>query len=218
MDAYINQLLNQFKAARNIKHVDLNSPSFKEEFHRWLTRREEIQYNYLDLLEYMDCDVFHNEKVAEIGKGKYDTVTQYGDTLLIGPYVDDVKGDNPKIKVDVTRNNLISYGLSNDIDCFLLQNAYSEDQLKTLIDLSNKNLVNVILGVYGFIDDKDKIDKMNQLRSLSHKLNHLPIEEDFTDSDYGYYCYAIATEIYNRNNEYIECGKALVKCINKRIS
>lgn len=219
MDAYINELLNQFKAARNIKNIDLNSPSFKEEFNRWLTRREEIQYNYLDLLEYMECNVFHNENVAEVGKGKFDTVTQYGDTLLISPYVDGVQGNNSKVKAEVTTSNLLSYGcLSNYIDCFLLQNAYNEKQINALINLSNKYFVNVIIGVYGFIDDKDRDYKMNALRELSYKLSHVPIEEDFTDSDYGYYCYAVATEIFNKNNELKEFGKSLIKTPKQFIS
>lgn len=212
MDTYTNELVKQFLMAKGIKNADFTSQDFKAELNKYITVREEIQYHYLDLFDDMEINVYHNPKVAEVGKGKKDTVTAYGDSVILSPYADEVECKGIKVKTKIDASELLTYANLYELTTFITQNPYNENDVNELLKLANRYNYNIIIGVYGFTSDKDKDSKIKSLREFANKSYYAPFEDGYEDSDYGYYCHAFSVENYHNRIDFSEIG-----CENKKL-
>ena len=65
MDAYMRHLIEQYKKARGIFGIDMNSIEFKIDFNNWLNQYQENGENYASLLYSLGIEFIDN-KTAEI--------------------------------------------------------------------------------------------------------------------------------------------------------
>ena len=204
MEKYLSLLIDQFKQATGTKSVDVNSQSFISEFSEWIKSRQDISRNYLALLEYMDLSKFADYDTAEIGKGRYDTIVKPFNTTIITPHIAGLEtlGNERVINSEfvVMGDTPVLFGSNKNgkpIDTssaltFMTQNPYTPVEIRNWEDLHNSGNYDIIVGVYGSINDKDVETKIRQLESLKSRLTDSFKEEETVIN--GTYCYAIASE------------------------
>ena len=206
-EIYLNYLLEQFKNATGYKKVDLNSDIFKAEFNSWLFTRTNISEDYIKVLDYMELG-YHYPMTAELGKGCLDSVVSHnGTTTIITPYTYglDKKTGNKIIRgsINCVRNRTNHESLKEDkrtetIDSFMTQNPYTLDDFYTLEMMHNTQMYDIIAGVYGKSQDKDKEEKLKVLKAFKDNL-YGDFEEEYIRFNDNY-CYVIATKAKTKIN------------------
>lgn len=202
-ERYLNNLIEQFKAATGVKTVDTNSKEFMKEFREWLSKRQVMGDGYIALLNYMEL-YFDTPHCAEIGKGRYDSVVLPYETTIITPYSDGIIRVNDGEVINSDFNVFVGAPLltSNEMDfrviqphqisTYMTQNPYSSDAIRCWHQLHCNHNNAIILGVYGKTYDKDMETKINQLKKLRAKLFDNYVEDYALGGDN--YWYALATD------------------------
>lgn len=214
MSEYLNKLIEQFKSAKGIKSVDVNSKEFINEFREWILSRKSIGNNYADFIEYMGCypTIFNGEAV-EIGKGQHDTIALDNTIGIITPYSEGLDVIIPEIVVaDFKVQNGLPTMIKNSKNAvqseivdttrvrrFLTHNPYDESCISNWEQLHN-NKENITVGVFGSIYDKDKNTKIRQIEELKDKMYNYSFKEEYDTLGETYY-YAVSST-----------RKVLVKC------
>lgn len=194
---YIEKLIQQFISSRGIKHIDTSSKMFRQEFVIWIDQMQKISQGYLELLEKLNID-FNNRNMAEIGKGKYDSIIlNNNSTIMITPYIDEkisnpvahyqfiVSDSKPAVIYSDSKNRFIN------IENVMTQNPYGENDIFNWNQLHNSKTCNITIGVYGKNSDKDKKSKIKLLENFSKELY-----SNFNIDGYEYknnYYYAITS-------------------------
>ena len=204
MEKYLNLLIKQFKQATGIKNIDVNSQSFISEFSEWIKSRQDISRNYLALLDYMELSKVAGYDTTEIGKGRYDTIVKPFNTTIITPHIAGLEslGNERVINSEfvVIGNTPVLFGSNKNgkpIDTsstltFMTQNPYTPFEIRNWEDLHNSGNYDIIVGIYGSINDKDVETKIRQLENLKSRLTDSFKEEETVIN--GAYYYAIASE------------------------
>ena len=203
VDRYLDNLIVQFIQATGYKNKNVNSVGFKYEFLGWIEERKKISNKYLKLLDYMNLtEDIDKESSVEVGKGKYDTIVRSFKTNRITPYVEDLDEErtmNAIFKVMdgqptlITNNGLNIARIESNIPItFITQNPYNESLINGWSSLHNMGLNNIVVGMYGNINDKDMEQKIETLKALKDKLLR-EYQEEFSILDDSY-CYAIASK------------------------
>lgn len=181
-------LIKQFFDARDPNKYVYFDEKHEQDFYKWLKQMQGISKYYTDFLEEMKFN-FKGSNCAEISKSFFDTVVKPYDTHLITLYENGlndigqsrvVEGNlvvNKDIPVIIQASTEKLYS-SNEYDVFMTQNPYTQGDLKKLSILHNSCNYDVIAGIFGFNDDKNKSKKINELKR-------------FRDSLYGDYIFEI---------------------------
>lgn len=195
---YIVNLMTQFALSKGIKHADMDSKLFLDEFSNWLL---EMKKKGVDYLSFIDCLDTHptvfDSSTAEIGKGEYDSVA-LGNTniTLITPYLGTSIDNSQSIigadfKVIGSSPILVKEGIKYDGDMlsrFMTQNPDCSNKVLGWENLHNSGLSNITVGVFGDIHDKDVDRKIKIIKSLKDKMSDDSFVEDYvTDKDSYYY-------------------------------
>lgn len=188
---YLNFLIEQYKKARG-NELDLDSKLSLIDFRDWLYQMTLITKEYKNIL-LSNFDI-NNSNSIEIGKGIYDTIATTDLNIRVAtPFSlkNNIKmefvmiGNQPFYKFYGTgTTNLVKIDDFNKT--FLTHNPYFENDI-----LNWEVLNNIIVGVYGSNNDKDKEFKINLIRELKNKINNQEYI-DYLDDTYDSYCYFIA--------------------------
>lgn len=208
MSSYYRNLTEEFERTLGINNSvnDLSLDTFMLGFSQWLTEREKCGRNYCNFLE--ETGLITDEILTyEIGKGKEDTVTKDLNTMLITPYPEVPKVSRDRIinkNFCVFRNGptVVDFKLGNfelstvredeKITC-MTQNPYTKQNIINWERLHNSGNSRIIVGMYGNTFDKDRVEKLNQLRRFRNRL----IEGTYREEQAIYgdtYCYVIASD------------------------
>ena len=197
-----NFLLKQFLDTKDEEPICLDE-NFYQEFYIWLKQMQEISKYYIDFLEEMGFE-FKENNCAEISKSFFDTTVKPFDTHLITLYENGLNdiGEKRVIKGNLVVNKgkpiILDYKKkklcfpSDSYATFMTQNPYEFGDFKKLELLHNSGNYNIIAGVFGFIDDRNKSKKVGELKRLRDSL-YGDYNYDFERKD-GVYCYALGTK------------------------
>ena len=203
---YLDNLTNQYRETTGELFVDFGSRQFVEEFNYWLSERKETGKNYLNFLKYMGLNGYDDVQCAEIGKGYRDTVVEDCNTTIITPYIHLFETEMPGRKIvkgymsvldelpvffsNGIRRDVIS---NNDINRYMTQNPYSPELIRGWGRLHASGNVDIIVGAYGRISDKDKEQKLLMLQKLKRDMNDSEFKYDRAEL-YGYYYAAVGSD------------------------
>ena len=206
INEYLNILIEQFKYANNLKKVDFNSSEFKSELDDWMKKRKSIGNNYKEILDYMDLD-YDYPTTVEIGKGFIDSVVLgNGKTTIITPYTNRMDKRKGNTIIKGTIKSVSKYNRNKSIakempwfNNFMTQNPYINQDTEAFILMHESYLYDIILGVYGSTFDKDKKQKINQLKKIKENLERNYKEEYIRLNDSYFYVIASDNKIRIRN-------------------
>ena len=203
---YIDNLTNQYREATGELFVDFGSEQFVKEFNGWLRERKEKGETYLEFLKYMGFYGFDDEQCAETDKGYYDTVVEDCSTTIITPFSEVMENRMPGRKIvkgymsvldelpvffsNGIRRDVIS---NNDINRYMTQNPYSPELIRGWGRLHASGNVDIIVGAYGRISDKDKEQKLLMLEKLIRDMNFSELKKDYTELE-DYYFAAVGSD------------------------
>ena len=197
MDIYLEKLMKQFTKANGLNRIDTNSLEFLNEFKEWVTRQRVVSRDYKDLLNYMQIPL---SKIAEVGKGEFDSLALNNNLLMITPYAEELALENDKIinadfMVTVEKPLLIGPDkkeiiLDRRINSFMTYNPYEEEDIINWELLVGQGYP-ITTGVYGKIYDQDKTTKIKLLKNLKNKILQEVQEEYVTLEDK--YLYVISS-------------------------
>ena len=202
MEEYLKELVKQYKISKGCFDGDLSSDQFRNEFMSWVENSLKTGIYYLHWLK--DIKIFDDSsnKIAEIGKGKYDALTIGCNTTLITPYMKEeecITNSNKIITSRFAQMNSIPLLLDepysqcvDSIDTFMIQNPYDIHDVMNWHYFYNYGNLDIIIGAYGNSYDKDKSTKLYYLDYVQRRLkDDFPIREI---SNGDTYCYALATK------------------------
>jgi hypothetical protein len=205
MGEYLSKLIEQFKSATGVNHVDINSEEFIREFSEWIIVRKKLRNHYNSFIEYMDVYPKINGKTVEVDKGIFDSIALDSNMTMITPYPDGVnkaKGDLIKATFTVYEGipvvvknkngvNNLEFLDTSFINRFITQNPYDISHIKNWEQLHNKGQ-NITVGIFGSIYDKDISQKISELKEFKKGFKDDNFSEDYvTENDM--YCYALSS-------------------------
>lgn len=198
-NSYI-ELFKQFCAARGIDKISGSFEVFEREFSGWLKEQKETGNEYLSIIKKFNL-FSSNNKCAEVNKGVEDSITLPFHTKLITPYIDDtfinesdrIIGGNlyvnkthivPVITSDAVNMMVIP---REQIRTYMTQNPYSFDMIDGWDVLHNSGRSDIIVGVYGNVNDSDREKKIESLLQFKRKLNGMYREFNYVINDKYFY-------------------------------
>lgn len=189
MKKYLDLLISQYIEATQNNNIDLNSQMFNSEFYDWVNQRQIVGNNYLKFIKNIKPDLI-SDKTAEIGKGKYDTLTLNTDTKIITPYLEGkniIHNDFGVFDGIPFYRHIIpikdSFDIINDISTFMTQNPYTRYDLTNWHQLPIYGNLDIVVGIYGNINDKDIEEKIKYLKFLKNALGDLGKLELYSKDD-----------------------------------
>ena len=145
---------------------------------------------------------FKKSYCVEIGKGFLDSVVvRRFSTSIASPYSNHITTNVNFLIKDGVPYHSTKYG-ENKYSCvkfsskdkiFMTQNPYKKDELNDWHELHNSGNYDIIVGVYGNLDDKDKDSKIEQIINVKNKLVDDEYITDQLISDDAY-CYTLASK------------------------
>ena len=198
---YLNYLIDQFKQATGIKHIDINSETFINEFSKWLLYRQKIVDKYAQYVSSLEKSPLMVFGGVEFGKTKYDTVSEKLDLSVITRHTKGLEHTDKLIMAAdlVTRNGqpilLTPYkekkSLSDRIGVYCTHNPYFDTDITTWPLLHNMGK-NIVFGMCGSIYDRDCETKLKLLETIKAGMQQDYTFDYIVDGD-NYY-YALQTE------------------------
>ena len=166
---YILCLYEQYCNSIGKEYIELNI--FTDiNFINWIESLVNKTKLYSKYLDYLNIPIYKDNAI-ELGKGKFDTL---GEELvtIVSPFAETLGLQNSNFSI--TEEGLLIFTDSslysiNDCDLFLTQNPYNISSLNSTELIHNTGL-NICIGMYGNINDKDKISKLNTLKKLYQNL------------------------------------------------
>lgn len=159
----------------------LNDTDFVE----WVSRLYKQTKMYGDYLSFLDINL-SSETAIEINKGKYDSlglklvsvVSSFGETFGLNNGKLIIYDDRPLVLMSS------SIFKANNCDLFLTHNPYDICDIDKIKQLHDTGL-NICLGMYGHISDKDRETKVKKLHSMADEtIDGLGFYYDTANDDY----------------------------------
>lgn len=190
-------LMKQYLLTLGIKNIVEISDEFLSEFYEWLLEYKEMSKEYINFLDYLDLD-YKEKNTVEVGKGKFDSI--------VIPYKTNIITKDKKIK-GVEEDRIINGSLKichnepmlinknevkrlrevlPNVNTYMTQNLFGND-IASWSDIHNSLTGNIILGVYGNVNDKDREDKIKMLQTLKLCLTSDDFKEEYTRWNDNYY-------------------------------
>lgn len=202
MEKYLDKLLKQFMEARGIRHANVNSEEFVNEFCSWIKENKLVSWKFITLLDYMNGQTYDSFSV-EIGKGMYDSFAECTSANIITPYSEGLenKTNGKVIKGEFSARGfghgpaMVTNGklelIDSNINRFITHNPYTQSDIRNWEMLHNSGK-NIVVGVYGSIYDHDINKRLKQMKELKDKLLGVVSEEYGIIDDI--YCYALSSK------------------------
>lgn len=173
---YFKALYNQFcKSKGVIKSLDEN----KKEFIDWILNQRKLLIRYFDFLQYLDSSIL-DKKILEIDKGIYDSLLKiWDDICVISQYADTLKEERRSlILLENPFNQKINPIILNEQNklfrpsdmLFLTHNPYNFACIKNWYKIHNQKEEDILIGMFGKVDDIDKKDKLKVLKKLQNQM------------------------------------------------
>ncbi len=194
------ELFKQFCAARGIDKIECSFEDFEREFSGWLSEQKEIGNEYLSIIK--NFNLFSgNSKCAEVNKGIEDSITLPFNTKLITPYIDDTSINESDRVIDgnlyINKIHIVPVLTSDtvkmmvipreQIKTYMTQNPYSFNMLDGWDALHNSGRSDILVGVYGNVNDSDREKKIENLLQFKRRLNGLYREINYVINDKYFY-------------------------------
>ena len=192
-------LIMQYEEAGNGK-LDVTSKEDMIKFYNWALERYKLGKDFLHLLKFLGID-FDNDKTAEVGKNKYDSIVLPYETRIItncdnfSSRIDDSRIINADFEVykerptllTNTKKGIMKYPILDDaINTYMFCNPYYIDSVDNLADLHNGGS-NIIVGMYGKKQELDYRAKVRSVANLKNRLND-DFKFVFAENDESYIC------------------------------
>lgn len=203
--------------------------SREKEFNEWVSAMFQVNGNYANLVSYMVDDA---SLVGELGKGRYNSVVpnlnEAGiETIAITPYINTfdegkVVGYNGKIRFTPRTGETViryespkfqacapninpKYGfpIIHKIDTLITHLPIGDVSIRPLVE-SSRQYNDVAIGAYGFIDDKNKDDKLRLLKDIKEKIE-------------SFYCVSCDDEYIIENGSYLYLLKSNQKTLGEKV-
>ena len=189
-----------------LSSINIKSKRFQKELFMWLKERSKIGEKYVDFLFYLGKDIT-NLETAEIEKGKYDSIVRPYETTVITPYYYPDEKNNKEIlryaffpdfntpgllKLDNQQNLQEIKESPSYIQQYITENPYRRTDLFGIEDLHNGGNFDILVGVFGDIQDRDKEKKIKLLKELRDKIIDDEIKVEF-DCDRNQYFAAVVS-------------------------
>lgn len=197
MGYYLAGLMGQYEHSTRIPSANQMSPKYTNEFSMWINERKNIGKDYTCFLDYNGFR-FANSNCAEIGKGRYDTISRPLDNIIITSYTS-INDINPNRIIDggfvvlegkpliVKSDKFGKYyrEVPNEIvNTYFTQNPLHIGLVSGWEDLNNSGDASIIVGVYGKTYDRDKTEKIDDLMRFADKLTPGTYTKEYaTDKD-----------------------------------
>ena len=152
------------------KNCNVNEFMTDKEFIEWLVINRERLKIYKNFLTYLGIDF--NSGVAELNKGKYDSISD-NDSTIISPFGNTLDKDKSELLFYDEQPIIISNSSIsdvNDIELFTTHNPYNINYFRGMDKLHNIGY-NIVFGVFGDISDFDTKDKLQYIEYLKKTLS-----------------------------------------------
>jgi len=205
----VDKIIKQYKESQGISNLsvrDLNNPNIRLDLLQWLLDRSVCNKQYATFLYMLNNDITLST-TAEVGKSQVDSISLPYNTTIISPYKFE-NIDNPErliegkmiigaelpyiynIKDD---KQIITEFPRNRINTIITHNPYAPINIQNWEKMHNKGSLNIGVGVFGYVSDKDKLEKMKLLEDLRDKIIGSDYRFEF-DTFNDIYCAAIMSE------------------------
>ncbi|MDD4831327.1 MAG: hypothetical protein PHR09_00500 [Bacilli bacterium] len=197
---YRELLKKQFISAKGIRNED-ESDAFKIDLEDWLSSRLGLAEDVFSFFDYLGYE-YEGVNNIEVGKGLNDSIFYNRiESTLITPFVKGLKNQiNPTIEGDIKvsgdnpiivnkKKTLIEISQINSdkFDNLIIYNPYNIEDLNKWDNIHNYNKkINIIVGIFGFINDKDKDIKIKQLNDFKSLLSNKTYKYALETNDYTY--------------------------------
>ena len=188
MQDYISRLLTQFKEAKGIKNLNINSSEISEKFISYVIERGKDGIVFCNYLEHLGLNNYKFASTIEYGKGNLDSIVKSNASTIVSPFGNTVEGvEDSRIIVAglavsqnmpylVSSNNKLELHFGYPYRTVMTHNVYTPGMIRNWEDLHNNSSYSIIYGVFGKITDEDRENKVKTVKELSEKL----------DGDYTY--------------------------------
>lgn len=174
---YLINLYARYCLARGIC-FDIRNILNDNEFYNWIIKLKKNTKTYELFLEYLGI-IFSKYSTIELNKGKYDTLDN---TTKISLYTKPRRNLEIYRSLPIIIDNASIYEASN-FSLFLTHNPLKNEDIIKLIQLHKLGL-NIILGMYGKLSDKDKRRKLEVLKTLQSTLSDTSLHVETLDDNY----------------------------------
>ena len=194
------ELFKQYCAARGIDKIQCSFEDFERDFSSWLSEQKETGSEYLSIIKRFNL-FSANDKCAEVNKSMEDSITLPFRTKLITPYIDNTSVNESDRVIDfnlyINKTHVVPVITSDTVNMmvvpreqvktYMTQNPYNFDMIDGWDILHNSGRSDIIVGVYGNTNDKDRQQKIDSLVQFKRKLNGLYREFNYVINDKYFY-------------------------------
>ncbi len=192
---YFNFLFNQFVSDRL---GDVKNATFKDEvevliaYFKYIDAMQKIAKIFDTVL--VQLEITDKDDICLLDKGFLDS-SAYLKKTLISPYANIEKEKlEPAItgsilvnngKVSLQTRRVVKLLTSDDYGYFMTYNPYTEEMLNKFTDIHNETDFSIVVGVFGYLDDKTYEEKMEMFSRFKRTLNrNYQVYECNTDDIY----------------------------------
>lgn len=200
MESYFKHAARQYAKARGIELRPLNEIKDCDDFWMWVEERQKLGREFAYLLNDIGYN-FGDSNCAEIGKGNGDSIVQTFNTTIISPFTKYFNKQVKKRTIEATvkaingqpclvknegKGSIVTPIPIDIIDTYLFHNITTKDELSGWNEVVENTDVNIILGVFGNIKDKDLKDRIEIVESFIDNLDGIECLEEFETKNEGY--------------------------------
>ncbi len=198
---YRQTLLKQYISSKGIKSYE-DTELLNLDFNDWLSKRLGFAEDVFSFFDYLKFD-YKGLNNIEVGKGINDSIFYNRiESTIATPFHKDLNNQlNPVIKGDLKvsgfspiivnkSNKLIKIDQlnSNLYDTLITYNPYNFDDITKWANIYNdNNKYNIIVAIYGSINDKDKDKKIQQLKEFKELLIRRTYKYSLETNNYTYF-------------------------------
>ncbi len=160
--------MSQFNSAKGIKKIDISSEDYINDFAHWLYEQNKALEELKKYFANYDIDI-NDSNIAEVGKGKYDSIV-LPTTRIISPFGETLNKENNELLVYQGEPIITGSEVKGQVvDRFMTHNPYYYEQISEW-PLLHFNGYDIIVGYCGYVNDLNILEKENQLNLLKQNL------------------------------------------------
>ncbi|MBE6149320.1 MAG: hypothetical protein E7170_01180 [Firmicutes bacterium] len=169
MTKYFYYLLCQFNSSKGIDFPNIFSNDYLNEFVHWLYEQRKVMEELQKYFEYYEIDI-NSSNVAEVGKGKYDSIA-LPKTKIISPFGETLNKENKELVIYQGEPFILGSEFKGQVvDRFMTHNPYCYELIKKW-PLMHFNGYDIIIGYCGFISDLDRNNKLKQISLIKDAMS-----------------------------------------------
>ncbi len=181
---YEDALFSQYMSARGIKGLSREDRYVREDLDGYFTELANERGHYLELLRTLDVN-YNDENTIEVGKGNVDSVVADYNASIITPYGGLFEGRKAPVYEGryavIDGEIMMARGKDSKSQTFeelpitggriyITHNMYEPKCIKNWLELVTRD--DVVIGVFGAIQDRDMSYKLNHVRNIASILDN----------------------------------------------